>query len=65
MIWIFKPVNNNYWFEVREIIIIDWVVKNIKALKISDYNWVLYELEVYKPLKYCKNRKEYNKQFIN
>lgn len=63
MLWIFKPVNNNYWFDVREFEVVDWKYKHITFKNISDLKWVLHELPVFKPKICFENRTEFNKQF--
>ena len=63
MIAIFKPVNNWYWYDIREFEIINWKPSTYKWLKVSDYLWVMYELPIYKPKVYYKTKKEYLAQF--
>lgn len=63
MIAIFKPVNNAYWFDIREFDIIDGKYKIIKTLKIQDFIWVLDELPVFKPMKHLKPKSEFHNQF--
>ena len=64
MIWIFKPVNNPYWYEVRRIDFIEWKKPRIQALNIWEYAWVIHELPVFKCKKDCKPKSEYYEQFI-
>ena len=62
MIAIFKPVNNNPWYDLRELHIVKWKMRVKRYLKISDYIWTIEDCPVFKPLVTC-NKKEYQEQF--
>lgn len=60
---IFKPINNNPWFEIREFEIINWKATWFKCLPIQDY--YSDDLKIYKPLCLCNSKLEYNNQFLD
>ena len=65
MLWIFKPVNNPYWFEIREITFFKFRKPRIKAVSIQEYMWIIDELPVFKCKKDFNPKKGYYKQFNN
>lgn len=64
MIAIFKPVNNTFWFDLREFDLIDWNPKNYIWLHIADYKWLIHELPVFRPRINCWTKQEFLNQFI-
>jgi len=64
MIAVFKPVNNWYWFDLREFKLRQsWKPSIYKWLKIEDYAWIIDELPIFKPKSKCKSIVEYWEQF--
>lgn len=61
MIGLFTPVNNTYWFELRNI---EQIEKGyiIYPIAIEPYIWNVDEFPIFKCLKDC-NKLEYKKQF--
>ena len=63
MLAIFKPVNNNPWYDLRELHIVDWKMRVKRWMSISEHSHLLSELPVFKPLIKCENEQEYQDQF--
>ena len=60
----FEPINTPVWFEIRQIYKSKkWFMA--KPISIIRNMHLLDIIPTFKPLKDCKNRFEYNEQFIN
>lgn len=64
MIAVFKPIDNWYWFDLREFEIKEdgnpW---RFKWLSIEWNKHLLSEAQTFKPLSKCSNREEFRNQF--
>ncbi len=65
MIWIFKPVNNAHWYDIREFEVINWKPWPYKWVAIANYQHDINNLPIFKPKVHCLDMKEYLDQFSN
>ena len=64
MLAIFKPINNWYWFDLREFEVKEnWKPWPFRWISIEDHIWILWELPVLKPLVRCSDKYEFYNQF--
>ncbi len=63
MIGIFKPVNNAYWYDIREFEVINWKPWTYRWVAIADYQNQISTLPVFKPKIQCADMQEYLDQF--